>query len=128
MPVASEDKITAILETVAQMSVAEAKELKEKFKEKFGVEFPQFGLPAQSVESSEPVEEQTAFQVMLLDAGSKKIEVLKTIRELFGYSLQDAKAAVESLPHQFDKGPFDKIKAEQIREKLIAAGASVQLK
>ena len=125
MVVASEDKFESILYTIDQMSVDEAREFKEKVKQRFGVSYPQTSQAVQK--EAEEVEEKTEFQIVLTSAGEKKLEVLKVIRDLFGYGLKEAKEATEALPHTFEKGPYQKEDAESKKAKLTQAGAQINL-
>ena len=73
------------------------------------------------------VEEQTEFDVILADAGAKKIQVIKAVREITGLGLKEAKELVESTPKSV-KEQVSKEEAEEVKKKLVEAGASVELK
>jgi large subunit ribosomal protein L7/L12 len=73
------------------------------------------------------VEEQTEFDVILAGAGDKKLEVIKVVRELTGLGLKEAKDLVESAPKAIKEGA-SKDEANEIKDKLVAAGAAVELK
>lgn len=120
------DKINAILEAVALVTVAEAAELKEKFKEKFGVTFPQTSGPTPVIEAA-PVEEQTHFELILAAVGPNKVDTLKVMREVFKYGLLECKNAAEALPHTFP-GMHTKAEAQNAQVKFSAVGAVLQLK
>lgn len=77
--------------------------------------------------AAEKVEEQTEFDVILADAGAKKIGVIKVVRELTGLGLKEAKAAVDEAPHTLKTG-ISKEEAESIKAKLEEAGARVEIK
>jgi len=121
MSISQED----ILNAVAEMSVLQVVELIKAFEEKFGV--------TAAVASAGPaaaaavVEEQTEFNVMLLEAGEKKVNVIKAVRELTGLGLKEAKAVVDGAPalvlEAVAKDAADKAKAA-----LEEAGAKVELK
>lgn len=125
MTAVAEDRFEDILFTVERMTVEEAQELKQKIAERMGITFPQ------KIETSAPVvveeEKQTHFKIVLVDCGSNKMNVLKVVREIFGYALLDAKKACEDLPHEFEGGAREAGKAEEIRIKLSAVGATVKL-
>ncbi|WP_117145317.1 50S ribosomal protein L7/L12 [Pseudomonas coronafaciens] len=113
-----------ILNAVAEMSVIQVVELIKAFEEKFGVTAAagSAGPAAAAV-----VEEQTEFNVMLLEAGEKKVNVIKAVRELTGLGLKEAKAVVDGAPgivlEAVAKDAADKAKAT-----LEEAGAKVELK
>jgi large subunit ribosomal protein L7/L12 len=119
-----------ILEAIGNMSVFELSALIEAFKEKFNVTIavaapaaaaPTGGAPAAAVE------EQTEFAVILKDAGAKKIQVIKVVRELTGLGLKEAKDLVDGAPKTV-KENVSKDEAAQIKAKLEAEGAGVEVK
>ena len=77
--------------------------------------------------AAEAVEEQTEFDVVLADMGAKKIQVIKAVREITGLGLKEAKELVESAPKAV-KEQVSKEEAEEVKKKLVDAGASVELK
>ena len=122
-----------ILEAIGNMSVLELSELVEAFKSKFNVTIsaaPVGAAPAGGGAGAAPaaaVEEQTEFKVVLKEAGAKKIQVIKVVRELTGLGLKEAKDAVESAPKAILEG-VNKEKAEAAKAKLEGEGAKVTLK
>lgn len=120
-----------ILKAVEDMSVLELSDLVKALEEKFGVSA---ALPAVAsaqagpVAGSEAAPEQTTFNVVLAQAGSNKIGVIKAVRELIPtLGLQEAKALVESAPKDVLTS-VNKKTAEEAKTKLTAAGATVELK
>jgi large subunit ribosomal protein L7/L12 len=123
-----------ILEAIGSMSVFELAELIEAFKAKFNVTIaaaPVGGAaPAGGGAAGTPapaVEEQTEFAVSLKDAGAKKIQVIKVVREITSLGLKEAKDAVDNVPSNIKEG-VSKAEAEEIKKKLEEQGAVVELK
>ena len=118
-----------ILEAIGGMSVIELSELVEAFKEKFNVTIsaaaaaPAGGAGAPAAAA----EEQTEFSVILKEAGAKKIQVIKVVREITGLGLKEAKDLVEAAPKEV-KGGATKDDAAAIKAKLEAEGAVVEVK
>ncbi|WP_025857209.1 MULTISPECIES: 50S ribosomal protein L7/L12 [unclassified Pseudomonas] len=114
-----------ILNAVAEMSVLQVVELIKAFEEKFGVSAA--AASAGPAAAAAVVEEQTEFNVMLTEAGEKKVNVIKAVRELTGLGLKEAKAVVDGAPalvlEAVAKDAADKAKAA-----LEEAGAKVELK
>ena len=115
-----------ILNAVSEMSVMQIVELISAMEEKFGVT-----AAAASVAAAGPAaaaaEEQTEFTVMLLEAGEKKVNVIKAVRELTGLGLKEAKAVVDGAPGVV-KEDVSKDDAEAAKKVLEEAGAKVELK
>ena len=122
-----------ILDAIGNMSVLELSELVEAFKTKFNVTIsaaPVGAAPAAgggAGAAAAPAEEQTEFTVSLKEAGAKKIQVIKVVRELTGLGLKEAKDAVEAAPKAILEG-VAKDKADAAKAKLEAEGAKVTLK
>jgi large subunit ribosomal protein L7/L12 len=121
-----------ILGAIGNMSVFELAELIEAFKEKFGVTIaaPAAAAPAAGGAGGAPapaVEEQTEFTVILKSGGEKKIQVIKEIRAITSLGLKEAKDLVEGAPGTVKEG-VSKQEAEEIKKKLEAQGAVVELK
>ena len=114
-----------IIEAIGEKSVLEIVELIKAMEEKFGVSAA--AASAGPAAAAAVVEEQTEFNVMLLEAGEKKVNVIKAVRELTGLGLKEAKAVVDSAPsvvlEAVSKDAADKAKAT-----LEEAGAKVELK
>jgi len=121
-----------ILEAIGNMSVFELAELIEAFKSRFGVTIaaPVAAAPAGGAggaAGAPAAEEQTEFTVMLMSGGDKKIQVIKEVRAITNLGLKEAKDLVESAPAVVKEG-VSKQEAEEIKKKLEAQGAAVQLK
>ena len=120
------EKITAIVEEIKGLSILELKELVKAVEEEFGVS----AAPVAAVGVAAPaaaVEEKTEFDVVLASFGAKKLDVIKVVRELTGLGLKDAKDLVEAAPKTLKEG-VSKDEAEKIKESLVAAGATVEIK
>jgi large subunit ribosomal protein L7/L12 len=121
-----------ILEAIGNMSVFELAELIEAFKTKFNVTIAAApvggGAPAAAAAAAAPVvEEQTEFNVTLKEAGAKKIQVIKVVRELTGLGLKEAKDLVDGAPNAVKTG-VSKEEAASIKAKLEEQGAVVEVK
>lgn len=121
-----------ILDAIGNMSVLELKDLIDAFKEKFNVTIaaaPVGGAaPAAGAAAAAPAaEEQTEFSVMLKEAGAKKIQVIKVVREITGLGLKEAKDLVDGAPAEV-KGGVSKEEANSIKAKLEEQGAGVEIK
>ena len=124
------EKITGIIEEVKTLSVLELNELVKALEEEFGVSAaammavaPAAGAAGGAAEE----EEQTEFTVNLKSAGASKIAVIKVVREITGLGLKDAKALVDEAPTAV-KENVSKDEANEVAEKLKAAGAEVEIK
>ena len=117
------EKITAIVESVKTMTVLELKELVDTICEEFGVS----AAPAAAGAAAPAEEEKTEFDVILADVGANKMQVIKTVKELTGASLMEAKKLVET-PNAKLKEQASKADAEDIQKKLAEVGAKVELK
>jgi len=123
-----------ILDAIGNMSVFELSELIEAFKTKFNVTIAAApvggGAPAGGAgggAAAPAVEEQTEFNVTLKEAGAKKIQVIKVVRELTGLGLKEAKDLVDGAP-QVVKSGVTKDEAAAVRAKLEEQGATVEVK
>jgi large subunit ribosomal protein L7/L12 len=120
-----------ILDAIGNMSVFELAELIEAFKSKFNVTIAAapVGAPAGGGAGAAPaaVEEKTEFDVLLKDAGGKKIQVIKVVREITGLGLKEAKDLVDGAP-QTVKAGVSKDEAAGIKTKLEEQGATVEVK
>ena len=119
--------IEQILEAIEQMKVTELNELVKAAEEKFGVSASAPVMVAGAAGGAAAAEEKTEFDVILANAGASKVKVIKVVREVTGLGLKDAKDLVDNAPKTLKEGA-SKEEAEQIKEKLEAAGASVELK
>jgi len=119
-----------ILDAIGGMSVIELTELIEAFKTKFNVTIAAVaaGAPAGGAGAgAAAAEEKTEFDVVLKDAGAKKIQVIKVVRELTGLGLKEAKDMVDGAPQTLKTG-VSKADADAIKAKLEAEGAVVEIK
>ena len=121
--------LSKIVDELSQLTVLEAAELSKLLEEKWGVSaaaavaVPQG--PAQT--TTAPVEEKTEFNVVLAEIGPQKINVIKEVRAITGLGLKEAKDLVEGAPKSI-KENIGKEEAEDIKKKLEAAGAKVEVK
>jgi len=116
-----------VLEFISNMSVLELSELVKEFEEKFGVTAQATVVAAGGAGAAEAVEEQTEFNVVLTDAGAKKINAIKVVRAITGLGLKEAKSAVEEVPTVL-KEAVSKEEAEEIKKQIEDAGAACELK
>ncbi len=117
-----------VLEFISNLSVLELSELVKEFEEKFGVTAQATVVAAGAAGgAAEAAEEQTEFNVVLTDAGAKKINTIKVVRAITGLGLKEAKAAVEEVPSVLKEG-VSKEEAEEIKKQIEEAGASCELK
>jgi large subunit ribosomal protein L7/L12 len=117
-----------ILDAIGAMSVIELSELIEAFKTKFNVTIAAVAAGGGGAAApAAAVEEQTEFTVILKEAGAKKIQVIKVVRELTGLGLKEAKDLVDGAPKTL-KENVSKDEAAQIKAKLEAEGAGVEVK
>ena len=123
--------VETILESIEKLTLIEAAELVKAMEEKFGVSAAApvavaAAAPAAGAAAA-PAEEKTSFDVVLTAAGANKINVIKEVRSITGLGLVEAKTLVESAPKPVKEGA-KKEEAEEIKAKLEAAGATVELK
>ena len=123
--------VETILESIEKLTLIEAAELVKAMEEKFGVSAAApvavAAAPAAGGAAAAPAEEKTSFDVILAAAGANKINVIKEVRAITGLGLVEAKTLVESAPKPLKEGA-KKEEAEEIKAKLEAAGATVELK
>ncbi len=124
-------KVEEVLELVKGMTVLELADLVKKFESEFGVSAAAavVAAPAAAAETAAaPVEEeQVEFDVVLVSAGSSRVPVIKTVRELTGLGLKEAKELVEAAPTPI-KEKVSKEEAAKVKESLEKAGATVEVK
>lgn len=116
-----------IIEHISKMSVLDLSNLVKELEEKFGVSAAPVAVAGASAAASEQAAEQTEFTVVLTEAGAKKINVIKEVRAITGLGLKPAKELVESAPKPVKEG-VEKKEAEELKKKLEAVGAKVELK
>ena len=129
MPVATKDDI---VEAISKLTVLELADLVKALEDKLGVKAAPVaaaGLPvaATAAGAGAAVEEKTEFAVVLTNAGTNKIPVIKVVRELTGLGLKEAKDLVEGAPKTLKEG-VAKAQAEEMKKKLVEVGAQVELK
>jgi len=126
-------KINEIIEAVKGLTVLELAELVKAFEEEFGVSaaapvaVAAAPVAAAGAAAAPAAEEQTEFDVILADAGDKKINVIKVVREVTGLGLKEAKDLVDGAPKPV-KEKVSKEEAEALKAKLVEAGAKVEIK
>jgi large subunit ribosomal protein L7/L12 len=120
--------LNKIIEELSKLTVVEAAELSKQLEEKWGVTAATTTVTAPASDgAATPAEEQSEFTIMLTSAGDKKINVIKEIRTFTTLGLKEAKDLVEAAPKEVKSG-VNKKEAEEIKKKLEAAGAKVELK
>lgn len=119
--------IEQILEAIENMKVLELNELVKAAEEKFGVSASAPVMVAAAAGAAAGGEEKSEFDVILTSAGSSKVGVIKEVRGITGLGLKEAKEVVDNAPKAVKEG-VSKEEAEQIKEKLEAAGATVEVK
>ncbi|MFN3829635.1 MULTISPECIES: 50S ribosomal protein L7/L12 [Tepidimonas] len=121
----NKDEFLAALDT---MTVMELNDLVKAIEEKFGVSAAAMAAPAAAAGAAAPAaEEKTEFDVILKDAGSNKVAVIKAVREITGLGLKEAKDLVDGAPKTVKEG-MPKADAEAAKKKLEEAGAKAELK
>ena len=120
------EKITAILDEIKGLSILELKELIDTYCEEFGVSAVA-AAPAAAAGAAPAAEEKTEFDVVLAEVGANKMAVIKTVKEVTGLGLKEAKDLVDNAPKTL-KEAVAKYDAEELKKKLVDAGAKVELK
>jgi len=122
--------LAKIVDDLSQLTVLEAAELSKLLEEKWGVSAAApvaVAAAGGAAAAAAPVEEKTEFDVVLADAGAQKINVIKEVRAITGLGLKEAKDLVEGAPKNV-KESVSKKDAEEMKKKLEAVGATVELK
>jgi large subunit ribosomal protein L7/L12 len=122
--------LSKIVDELSSLTVLEAAELSKLLEEKWGVSAAApmaVAAAGPAAAAAAPVEEKTEFDVILAKIGDKKIEVIKEVRAITGLGLKEAKDLVEGAPKSVKEG-IAKKDAEEIKKKLEAVGAAVELK
>lgn len=120
------EKIEKLLEEIDNLTVIELSELVKGIEEKYGVSAAAVAAPAAGAAGAAPAEEKSNFDVVLKEAGSNKIAVIKVVRDVTGLGLKEAKDLVEGAPKTVKEGA-EKAEAEEIKAKFVEAGAVVEL-
>ena len=121
------EKITKIIDAVKELSVLELKELIDTYCEEFGVSAVAAAAPAAGGAAAPTAEEKTEFDVVLAEVGANKMAVIKTVKEVTGLGLKEAKDLVDNAPKTL-KEAASKADAEEMKKKLEEAGAKIELK
>jgi large subunit ribosomal protein L7/L12 len=118
-----------VVEFIEKMSVLELSGLVKELEEKFGVSAaaPMAVAAAPAAAAAAPVEEKDEFDVVLVNSGEKKINVIKVVRAATGLGLKEAKDLVDGAPQVVKQG-VNKAEAEELKKQLVEAGAAVELK
>ena len=123
--------LNQIVDSLSSLTVMEAAELVKKLEEKWGVSAAAVAVAAPGAgaggAAAAPAEEKTEFTVVLANAGANKINVIKEIRAITGLGLKEAKDLVEGAPKTVKEG-VNKDDAKKIKDQLVAAGATVEVK
>ena len=119
--------LNKIIDELSKLTVVEAAELSKQLEEKWGVTAAAAVAAAPAGAAAAPAEEKSEFSVFLSSAGDKKINVIKEVRAFTGLGLKEAKDLVEAAPKEI-KGGVAKKEAEEVKKKLEAAGAKIELK
>ena len=121
------ENIMKLIEEIKNLKVLELAELVKALEEEFGVSATPVAVAGPAAAAAPAAEEQTEFTVVLKSAGANKIGVIKVVRELTGLGLKEAKEVVDNAPKAVKEGA-SKEEAEDIKAKLTAAGAEVEVK
>ena len=122
------DKVTKLIEEIKTLTVIELSEMVKELEEIFGVSAAAMAAPAAGAAGpAASAEEQTEFTVTMTSFGAEKVKVIKEVRTITGLGLAEAKALVESAPANIKEG-VSKDEANDLKEKLTAAGAEVEIK
>ena len=119
--------LTKIVDELSKLTVIEAADLSKQLEKKWGVTAAVPVMAAPAAGGAAPAEEKTDFTIFLAAVGDKKINVIKEVRAITGLGLKEAKDLVEGAPKEVKSG-VNKKEAEEIKKKLEAAGAKVELK
>ena len=119
------EKTDKMLEEIDSLTVVELSELVKGIEEKYGVSAAAVAAPAGA--GAAAAEEKSEFDVVLTDAGSNKISVIKVVRDVTGLGLKEAKELVDGAPKTV-KEAVAKAEAEEIKAKFVEAGATIELK
>jgi len=122
------EKITALIEEIKTLTVIELSDLVHELEEVFGVSAAAMAAPAAGGGgSAAAAEEKSEFDIVMTSFGTEKVKVIKEVRAITGLGLAEAKALVEGVPAKIKEG-VSKDEAAEIKEKLAAVGAEVEVK
>lgn len=122
-------KVSEIVDKIKELSLLEASELKKALEDEFGVTAaaPMMMAGGAPAAAAAPVEEKTEFDVILVSAGEKKINVIKVVRAHTGLGLKEAKDLVDGAPKPVKEG-VSKEESEKLKKEFEEAGATVEVK
>jgi len=123
------DKVKALIEEIKALTVIELSDMVKELEEVFGVSAAAMAAPAAGGGAGPAAveEEQTEFTVVMTSFGAEKIKVIKEVRAITGLGLAEAKALVEGVPAKIKEG-INKEEANELKDKLSAAGAEIEIK
>ena len=123
------EKTTKILDEIKELTILELADLVKALEEEFGVSAAPVAVAAApgAAAAGAAAEEKTEFDVVMTSFGAKKLDVIKVVREVTGLGLKEAKELVEGAPKAIKEGA-SKAEAEELKAKLEAAGATIELK
>lgn len=121
------EKVTAMIEEIKALTVLDLADLVHALEDTFGVSAAAVAAPSGGGAAAPVQEEKTEFDVVMTSFGAEKIKVIKEVRAITGLGLAEAKAMVEAIPAKIKEGA-SKDESEEIKSKLEAAGATVELK
>ena len=122
------EKVTALIDEIKVLTVIELSDLVHALEEEFGVSAAAMAAPAAGgAAAAVEVEEQTEFDVIMTSFGAEKVKVIKEVRAITSLGLAEAKALVEGVPAKIKEG-VNKEEANTLKDKLVAAGATVEIK
>lgn len=122
------EKVSTLIEEIKGLTVIELSDMVHALEEIFGVSAAAMAAPAGGgASAAAEVEEQTEFSVIMTSFGAEKVKVIKEVRAITGLGLAEAKALVEGVPALIKEG-VNKDEANELKEKLAAAGAVVEIK
>ncbi|HAA01550.1 MAG: 50S ribosomal protein L7/L12 [Flavobacteriales bacterium] len=121
--------VKALAEQLVNLTVKEVNELAQVLKDEYGIEpaAAAVAVAAPGAGGGAPAEEKTSFDVILKNGGANKLAVVKLVKELSGLGLKEAKDLVDGAPGTLKEG-VSKEEAEQLKAKLVEAGAEVEIK
>ena len=122
------DKVKTLIEEIKTLTVIELSDMVKELEEVFGVSAAAMATPAAggAAGPAAAAEEQTEFTVVMTSFGAEKVKVIKEVRTITGLGLAEAKALVEAVPAKIKEG-INKDEANELKEKLAAAGAEIEI-
>jgi len=123
------DKVMSLIEEIKTLTVIELSDMVKQLEEIFGVSAAAMAAPAAGGAAGPAAaeEEQTEFTVVMTSFGAEKVKVIKEVRTITGLGLAEAKALVEAVPAKIKEG-VNKDEAAELKDKLVAVGAEIEIK